>query len=311
MRWSEEDLAKLKESYQSSTIEDLLVMFPDRNYSSLVHKAWCFGLKRENPWTEDEECFLRDNYGDMKPAQISAHIGRSVLAVMCHANVMGIKYDLHQRHKKYQGMRKGTLQWLLEDNLQTMYWIGFLLADGSMDANQMRVKLAIKDKDHIDKLAEKCDLISRHGTPSGKKSVNISASDPMVISAFQEKYGNWERKTYNPPEISNWDLSEDRLLAMLIGYLDGDGCISRRKEARACCIYVGCHSSWIDNMLHFCERLISISGIQCQKPYIDNKGYVRWCIGKSELCRYLKLFAIENSLPIMNRKWDRVTLDLN
>lgn len=47
--------------------------------------------------------------------------------------------------------RIGKLENLLSDTLESYYWIGFLLADGTIHGNRLQLELAILDKKHQEK----------------------------------------------------------------------------------------------------------------------------------------------------------------
>lgn len=70
MKWSEEEIKLLTENYPVKTIDELLLLFPNRNKSSITNKAQKLGLKKINPekfmnknlWSKEEINLLITNY---------------------------------------------------------------------------------------------------------------------------------------------------------------------------------------------------------------------------------------------------------
>ena len=175
---------------------------------------------------------------------------------------------------------------LLNEELETYYWIGFLLADGHIsENNRIQICLSIKDYDFLLKLKEYLNIDNIHTT---KTSCSISAMDIVVIPNI---------KIYK-------NIAKDKLLSLIIGFIDGDGCIKKQYKRNDWVITIKNHSSWIDFL-----KLISITISNKDYSRINNSGYSLLTLSDISKTKELKKFAIRNNLPIMKRKWD--IIDIN
>lgn len=60
-----------------------------------------------------------------------------------------------------------------------------------------------------------------------------------------EEYGLSYNKTYNPPEFSTYSkYSKEQLIALLIGLIDGDGCITLNGSEHSNAITITAHKVW-------------------------------------------------------------------
>jgi hypothetical protein len=256
-------------------------------------------------WSEIEDDLLRETYFKGGIDDMIKTFSRSWDAIKLHA----AKLQLNRWSGFY---RKSDLSILLHETPETMYWIGFLLADGHFSKkSRLALTLAIKDEVHLKKFAQYINTVSTNSGESvilGKKhkNVSLSAQDIDIIPQLVKRYNISNNKTKNPPDWSMYNLSDDRLLSLFIGFIDGDGNIQKR-------IYHGflgrikCHSSWLSNIIFmkhkFCDWL-DVDTIQ--EPTINKQGYTSWHLTAGML-RKLKKEAERLQLPILKRKWDIVT----
>lgn len=125
---------------------------------------------------------------------------------------------------------------------------------------------------------------------------SLSIMDTENADKIKVKFDWQERKTYNPPV--KMILSQDKKMAIAIGFIDGDGSISFRHNKTSFHILIRCHSSWFD----FLNWLYG----NCN---INKAGYADSYICDSEVCKSLKRFSLDVGLPILERKWDKVDLN--
>lgn len=108
------------------------------------------------------------------------------------------------------------------DNEESAYWLGFISADGNITKYELRVTLASKDKNHLQKLAnflntdKKIKSIDNNGYPA---SSLIIASISIIKSLNQ--YGIKHNKTYNLIFPAN--ILKSYIRDYIGGYFDGDG----------------------------------------------------------------------------------------
>ena len=70
-----------------------------------------------------------------------------------------------------------------------------------------------------------------------------------LIFIISYKFNISNNKTKNPPDISKYEITEDQLISLIIGFIDGDGSIyvpSYTEKLR-----IECHKNWYDNLLFF------------------------------------------------------------
>jgi hypothetical protein len=201
---------------------------------------------------------------------------------------------------------------LLEDIPESYYWIGFLMADGHIHHKIKRLTLSVaeKDKEHINKFSK---FVNKNVTITKNKkdykiftNYRVRMADVSVVSEIIKKFDFKERKTYNPP--LDLCISNDNLfISFLIGFIDGDGCLSNNSNNR-CCIQIHNHSSWENIINDWVDRLYNLLK-QKRQNNKNNKVKNRYCnitIGNYTILRFLKNKTEELKLPILSRKWDRI-----
>lgn len=196
---------------------------------------------------------------------------------------------------------------LLSEELESYYWIGFLLADGHISNNRVTVGLSAKDKEHLQKFSQYVDIkhIAEKKAKNGNYSVYVSAQDTKNIPILIKKFDIKNNKTYNPPSIDIFkNLPEDKLLSLIIGFIDGDGSIHYVFNRRDWCITIKNYITWKDILVFFKEKI-------CNKTsyVVSYEKYAQINITDVPSTIKLKKFAIGHKLPIMKRKWD--VIDIN
>lgn len=197
------------------------------------------------------------------------------------------------------------------------YWGGFLLADGSKSPkyNVIRLAISIKDIDHLTRW--KCYTnnqkpIVTYGilTPVKKLYKEYVRIDYKDTLDYIDTFDIQANKTYQPPSVSVFKkMNDTQFMSMLIGYIDGDGNISKQTNRQDTKISMQCHSSWFEIYKCWHIRLSKITGVQLPLPKIINNGYLRWDITNMKIVNYLKSIVLEYNLPVLSRKWD--IIDLN
>jgi len=209
---------------------------------------------------------------------------------------------------------------LLDHNPISCYWLGFLLADAHFDLKRKSciLVLAKKDEDTVRKFASFVSCFNIREGHHNSIGVRIYSED--LIPKLCDRFSVKNDKTRNPPDLSAIKNNKTLMLAMLIGLIDGDGCIFRAKDCRASYMKLMCHTSWTGIYQHFCDFLISNFSNNGEKPHcyvnFSNKNksgrknkYLNFVIYDNYLLKTLKREAIRMNLPIMDRKWDKVDLE--
>lgn len=254
-------------------------------------------------WSEKEIEILRNNY-DNGAVAVSKILGRTQASVILMANKIG-------RKSAYNPWRKSNVGKLLNGEDEAYYWMGFLMADGHFGEKRLRLKLAKKDKEHLKKFGrfiEYTGKITSYITRLGGKSYHgcrITCMDTIMIPEIMERFGLVANKTENPPSGLPTGTDE-QLLALVEGFIDGDGCMRTGKKRRFCNIVVKVHSSWLEMLKKMADLVYRLSGCASGLPKLNKKGYAEWVISNSMITKFLKRKSVEMKLPVLDRKWKKI-----
>lgn len=257
------------------------------------------GLSRPKPepWnslSEKDERLILDmyEYGDFD--ELSSLVGRSKHAISEWARKRGIKRQTNDK-------RKGDISILLNDSLQSFYWLGLLASDGyvSKDGHLM-FSQGEKDKEIVESFASYIkSSVYEFKVESGyniqtRKIYRVNVKDINVGKQIRNLWGmnNTDQKTYSSIS-SNFLKTKDQAMAFLIGFFDGDGYLGSN--------FVGSievHSNW----LQFLNEICKLVGLDYEGK-INKRGYARIYIKKSFMIR-LKEFITVNNLTHNHRKWN-------
>lgn len=203
---------------------------------------------------------------------------------------------------------RANLEALLEESLISYYYAGFILADGHIEkGKRLQMSLSVKDFDFLQKMAEYLGVknLKKRRYFIKNKEVEVasfSAQDIEAIRKFSNKFGIVSDKTHCPPDVEIFEnLSKEKLLSMIIGFIDGDGSIRKIYKRKDANIAVKCHSSWLPILEFFSN---AVCGKNLAK--INSHGYASVIFSRFSDIKHLKIFALENNLPIMMRKWENI-----
>lgn len=207
-----------------------------------------------------------------------------------------------------------NLKKLLNDDLNTFYWIGFLLADGWFSSDKQRFSLEIGEMD-LDHLMSFVDYISyknkikerNHRGKHGKsKSFRMKVCNNTVVPLIIDKFKISPQKSYNPIDFNYYydNFTTDQILSLVVGFIDGDGSIILHKtKSNRIMLQIGIHINWI-NFLNFIKSYLSA---EC--TIITNKKMAILRLGNHEELKALKTKILKLNTPLLYRKWDRIKLD--
>lgn len=99
LRWTKDDIDKLRSLYTDLSIQDLMKEFPGRTEAAIYSKAYKLGLERDfSRATEEELNTLRQLGGKLVPREIKKYIpNRSTAWIANRLYVAGIKTDKRRR----------------------------------------------------------------------------------------------------------------------------------------------------------------------------------------------------------------------
>lgn len=207
------------------------------------------------------------------------------------------------------------MEHLLEDTAESFYWIGFILADGHIGPKmRLNIGLSIKDIEHLKKLAKFINVPEDTiRIKEYTKSCHFSKMATEILTNVVEKFKIESNKTENPPDFSSYNFNDDLIFSLIIGFIDGDGCINhalskrkKRNEVRyrdSAKLGIKNHSSWYYNHLYMSK----IIGGQVK---INTQGYSKLSITEHEILKNIKQRAISLQLPLLERKWNEIDLTI-
>lgn len=207
------------------------------------------------------------------------------------------------------------MQKLLLETLESYYWLGFLLADGHFGKSALTVNLAIKDNDHLIKLADFLGfpekVFYKNVKLDGKvySQVAMSLNDKRGVKKIKDKFAISERKTYIPPNLES--IEDDLFLSLFVGFIDGDGSIRKQsqKDRKDCFITIKLHRSWFKVLEKMSLLVSDMSNAPYNPPHLNKSGYVVLNLSNRIAIRFLKKKVEEWNLPVLRRKWDRINED--
>lgn len=211
------------------------------------------------------------------------------------------KFKTGELHITSNNVAENSLDKLMDLSLQSFYWVGFILADGSFWKYRFELGLQKSDLEQLNRFK---DYISYNKTikyRESTKSYRICFSNRESIPKFMKFFGFHYRKTYDPCDFKVFNkYSRKQLLALLIGIIDGDGCIS--KSGNALYIAITAHKNWEN----FYKELISKIDINFHINYRTENDTITIRTGKRDNLCFLKNFIIDNNLKVLDRKWNKI-----
>ena len=302
-KWSDDQILQLGENYTLPKSE-LQALFTDRSWDAITQKINKLGLTRKNnKWSDWEDQYLTTNYFLTSTTDIAHYLNRTIPSIIQRA----IKLNLEKSKSIY---RKTTCSKLLDGSLESIYWLGFIFADGHISkSNRLNITLSLKDLSHLEKFASYINSkvwISRFGRYD---KCTVSVKDIDNIKILKQLYDIHHQKTYNPPNLNMFDsLSDKQKIAFIIGFIDGDGSLRKlNRTSTPFNIIIKNHATWLPMHTLFSLSLIDYFDVESNmKPKILNSGYSQLNITHSNIIGGLKDFVEDNNLPVLERKWESI-----
>lgn len=303
MKWTEDEIEILK-TYESK--KDLLRILSNRNWDSIRKKRKKLlpnKIKSCLKWTEDEIDIVMKNYENMVKEDLANLLpNRSWDSIKLKSNSLNLS-------RSYDFRRDSDMSILINDELESFYWIGFILADGTiLNDERIKIILSTKDINHLEKFKNYI------------KGIKITIYDKMCLVSLQnkeicpkicEKFEIRPKKTYNPPNFNLYSFNKELIFSLIIGIIDGDGNISRVYKREDSNLRIHLHKSWLNNLIFIENFIYDYFLINKEKTYsrIGNDGYSILTISNNILLKKIKKECLRLNLPIMKRKWDNIDED--
>ena len=194
---------------------------------------------RPQPWNAGEKCYFWRG-GMMKRIPAKCVVCRKINLVrkgwLMKRNTpykcrnccnKGKKRTLEYRLKSSLAHRKYNLDesfFKKINNEEKAYWLGFLAGDGAItDENRLRLRLAVKDKKHLQRFKKIIKWNGRDYFPKHQDALEVNFRSLKIIKDLA-KYFITPRKTYG---IKFPDIPKSLERHFVRGVFDADGCINK------------------------------------------------------------------------------------
>jgi len=303
MKWTKDEIEILK-TYESK--KDLLRILNNRSWDSIRkrrRKLLPNKIKSCLKWTEDEIDIIMKNYENMvKEDLVNLLPNRSWDSIKLKSNSLNLS-------RNYDFLRDSDMYILIKDELESFYWIGFILADGAiLNGERIKIILSAKDINHLEKFK---NYIKGLKVTIYEKMCSVSLQNKEICPKICEKFEIRPKKTYNPPNFNLYLFNKELIFSLIIGIIDGDGNISRVYKREDSNLRIHLHKSWLNNLIFIENFLYDYFSINKEKNYskVGNDGYSNLTISNNIILKKIKKECIRLNLPIMKRKWDNIDED--
>lgn len=327
--YTKEEIELLKTEYTNCSSEHIRQAFPNRNYKSLRSKAESLNISRfkKMDFSQEEVDILRANWDKLPKKDIlklmeKCNISRDWTEYEAKAQKLNLYRNCKEVYKS-----KSNLFKLLEENCTAYYWMGFGLADFYFSNRKISVTLSNKDFDHLVKLTEFIEVqdpcIRVRSRKTGFKnhhkfttSCVTTFSGKDAIIKLKNKFDIKNQKSFNPPDydLAYKTFSDKHLVSLLIGLIDGDGWItytSNKNTRLGLCGPIEWKSFFI-KLTDQVSNYLSCKSPRFYERYRENrKPMVDMQINSQKFIIALKNFIMDHNLPVLERKWDKVTISKN
>ena len=192
------------------------------------------------------------------------------------------------------------------DELDTFYWIGFILADGHIsNSERIKISLSNKDRNHLQKFVDYLgcsDIIEKDSMCS------TSLQNREICIRLCEKFNIKNNKTYDPMDLNTYSFDKELLFSLIIGFIDGDGSIHKIYKRQDCNLRIHLHKNWLNNLIFIENFLYNYFNYDKDKVFskVGNDGYSLLTISDNILLKNIKKECIKLNLPILSRKWNNI-----
>ncbi len=230
IRWTDQEIADLRQMYPNKSISLAhLERHFGRRKGTIKQQARRLGLRRPNrEWTEQDVADLTRMYTDedISHEQMTDRFD-CTWRIICHK---AAALRLRRPHPNTCQVRRDYFKVI--DTDEKAYWLGFIAADGAVFCNGRQYSITLDlqpgDLHWLERFRDTIALaatITRHGTRSCSVSIG---SKEMFQDLIALGIGPRKSNTLEWPSIP-----EPFVIPFLLGYFDGDGSFTRRKDRDA------------------------------------------------------------------------------
>ena len=304
----------IKKEYPAGNLDDLCEKLGKIKLNTLRKHAVNLKVRRlkidrKNKFPEWKADLIKEHYPKGDLDWLCSQTGQNRHALSEWARRNNIKREI-------VGNRNGNMEILIDGSLVSMYWLGFIAADGYIAKNgHLMISQHEKDKEQIYKLSSYLDTNVYIITKSNK---NYSGENSIAyrVNICDNKIGVKIRngmfqvpehisKTYSGISL-DFIKTKKQLAAFFCGFCCGDASFYQSS------IRIEVHKNWYKVLEKLVNRLYPNQNCFNLK-YTDGRNrtsdkYAFLSIYAKE-SRELKQFAIDNNLPINKRKWNKLKIN--
>ncbi|MCK5016494.1 MAG: hypothetical protein KAS32_05410 [Candidatus Peribacteraceae bacterium] len=309
--WSEEEINLLKDIYSKKSLEEIVILFPNRTESSISSKASELGITKSG-WSKEDIVLLQDNYYSLSEEE---------LVVLFKGKY---SYGAIKRKCSFLGIKKPVRKYCVKDDFFELpaalnsYWAGFLAADGYVCTrlNRLGVTLAYKDISHLEKFKEDINyegfIKEGWAFSFGKqhKYCTLVFTSKYILKDLNTIYNIVDRKSLilKPPVIKGKEF-----LSYIIGYLDGDGSMGIRYYKRAGpSVYLSFlgTKALLSEIRCFFDLLVAPNKRKSNLRKVYESGVYLYSVGGIRASKIIEILC-EVEVPRLRRKWEPAIKFLN
>ncbi len=255
-------------------------------------------------WIDEDIKILESLYGKVSVFEICKLLSRDRKSINKKAMKLKLKGNSSLSKKRYNI----NYNYFSQPNNVNSYWAGFIAADGHIlkKENSVKIALSIKDENHLYQFKNDIQFdgpIQRYKEKRiGRGGVQSILNIHGVEQWKKDLYNNFNIPCGQKTDILCYPPLKDLNLiwSYIIGYIDGDGCISFHKNKYIRVEVVGTFNivSWVK---HYFDEITK----RYENKIYEHDGLYRYATSG----RYAKSIIKHCngvSVPKMNRKWERV-----
>lgn len=201
----------------------------------------CFYCKKYE-WTLDKDNLLKEMYGRESRAVISDKLSVNYSSIKSRASFLGLKGNrslVISKARRGKGLKYyHDVNFFDKKNNISLYWAGFIAANGCIQKkkNSVSIKLREDDLQHLEKFQDvACHTGVIHKIKSKQVLFTIHGAHRW-LEKLEEYYNIVATKSLilQPPN----NLSDSEALCYIVGYMDGEGCLSSKEISSDYCLQI-------------------------------------------------------------------------
>lgn len=188
------------------------------------------------------------------------------------------------------------------DTKEKAYILGYTLADGYINNSNLEYGCALEDKEILDFISSEIGGQVRTDLYLNKKAkrfprARISIGNKKIVADINRLCNSKEDKTF--PRIR-----KDLQRYMLLGFFDGDGCLTFGKRKDRGRIWHKVNFTGSYKLLFAIQKLLEKNGVVSSlHPKADENCFVLEMSSKNAVLRILKAIYVDGSFVVLKRKY--------